>query len=671
MEVLKLDISTNDDNFKVYKSSLENSQDIIILLNLDGKIVYVNKKSLEYYGYSKDEFLSMNICKLRGIHNNSMDINEHIKNTEDKRIEFQTFHYKKDGSSFPVEICCIRVNYNSEILILSIIKDITDRIKRKEELLRFASIVEDSDDAILSKTLDGTITSWNRGAELLYGYSEEEIIGKSISTLIPEESKEDIFLILDKIKNNIKIKHYETLRINKSGKKLFVSISVSPIYNRNKEVIAASTIARNITDKVTRERELRNKYEELTSIYEELTATEEELRTNYIELGRAKTEAENANTAKSQFLANMSHEIRTPLNGIIGAVELLDLMNLSKDEQPYIKILKNSSKHLLNIINNILDISKIESGNIDVSIKVFDFKNMMDMLIKEVSFACSNKQLEFTYFIDPLIPHKIAGDELKLKQVLINLFNNAIKFTDKGSILLKVKLQSQLNEKIILEFCIKDTGIGIKDKFEKNIFKEFTQQDISYNKYYAGTGLGLSISKELVKIMNGDIWFESTEDKGSTFYFTSEFLLDFSESGYNSSNNLNINSTFSPSKSDKTILIVEDNDINMRITCDMLKKLGYNYICAYNGKQALKLMETNNTDLILMDVQMPELNGLDTTKIIRKNEIHNGNHIPIVAMTAYSMSGDREICIESGMDDYIAKPFSIRTIRNITDKFLK
>ncbi len=135
----------------------------------------------------------MNICKLRGIHNNSMDINEHIKNTEDKRIEFQTFHYKKDGSSFPVEICCIRVNYNSEILILSIIKDITDRIKRKEELLRFASIVEDSDDAILSKTLDGTITSWNRGAELLYGYSEEEIIGKSISTLIPEESKEDSF----------------------------------------------------------------------------------------------------------------------------------------------------------------------------------------------------------------------------------------------------------------------------------------------------------------------------------------------------------------------------------------------------------------------------------------------------------------------------------------------
>ncbi|MCH4237368.1 MAG: PAS domain S-box protein [Clostridium tyrobutyricum] len=128
-----MDISTNDDNFKVYKSSLENSQDIIILLNLDGKIVYVNKKSLEYYGYSKDEFLSMNICKLRGIHNNSMDINEHIKNTEDKRIEFQTFHYKKDGSSFPVEICCIRVNYNSEILILSIIKDITDRIKRKEE----------------------------------------------------------------------------------------------------------------------------------------------------------------------------------------------------------------------------------------------------------------------------------------------------------------------------------------------------------------------------------------------------------------------------------------------------------------------------------------------------------------------------------------------------------
>ncbi|MBV4419785.1 PAS domain S-box protein [Clostridium tyrobutyricum] len=670
-----MDISTNDDinddNFKVYKSSLENSQDIIILLNLYGKIVYVNKKSLEYYGYSKDEFLSINICKLRNIHNNSTDMDKHIKNTENKRIEFQTVHYKKDGSSFPAEISCVRVNHNSEILILNIIKDITDTIEKEEEMQLLASILENSDDAIISKTLDGIITSWNRGAELIYGYNKDEIIGKSISILLPEESKEDIFLILDKVKNNIKINHYETLRVNKDGKKLFISISVSPIYNSNKDVIGAYTIARNITGKVSRERELRDKYEELTSIYEELTATEEELRTNYIELGKAKTEAENANAAKSQFLANMSHEIRTPLNGIIGAVELLNLMNLSKDEQPYIKILKNSSKHLLNIINNILDISKIESGNIDVSIKVFDFKNMMDRLIKEISFACTNKQLEFTYFIDPLIPHKIAGDELKLKQVLINLFNNAIKFTDKGSIMLKVKLQSQLNEKIILKFCIKDTGIGIKNKFQKNIFKKFTQQDISYNKYYAGTGLGLSISKELVKIMNGDIWFESTEDKGSTFYFTSQFLLDFSESAYNSSNNLNTNITFSLSKSDKTILIVEDNDINMKITCDMLKKLGYNYICAYNGKQALELLETNNVDLILMDVQMPELNGLDTTKIIRKNEIHNKSHIPIVAMTAYSMSGDREICIESGMDDYIAKPFSIRTIRTITEKFLR
>lgn len=433
----------------------------------------------------------------------------------------------------------------------------------------------------------------------------------------------------------------------------------------------------NTKNKITikKEQELKEKYEELSTIYEELAAAEEELRSNYMELEKAKieaenarVEAENANKAKSQFLANMSHEIRTPLNGIIGAIDLLELMELKEDAKMHLEILKDSSKHLLDIINNILDISKIESGKIELYMKVFNLKNMIDVFIKELSFACANKNLEFTYFIDPLLPFEIIGDQIKLKQVLINLFNNALKFTNKGSIIFKVKKVSQINEKVILKFSIKDTGIGIKEEVKEQIFKKFFQQDVSYNKYYAGTGLGLSISKELVKIMNGDIWFESKDNEGSTFNFTAEFLLDFNKTL--SEANINLENTKYSEVACKTILIVEDNEINMKIACSILKKLGYNFLWAYTGKQALEILRSKHVDLILMDIQMPELNGLETTKIIRKNEIYKKDHLPIIAMTAYAMLGDREMCIEEGMDDYISKPFDIYIMKNILEKFL-
>lgn len=557
LEEFKLGKPTNNntqDSFIISKNAFENSKNIILLVSLKGKILYANKKAVKCYGYSKTELLSMSIFDLRAS-DKANYINVQLERAKAEKIEFQTIHYRKNGSSLPVEVSYIKIQSNSKILFLTVINDITIRAKKEQEL--------------------------------------------------------------------------------------------------------------------------KNKYEELSSIYEELAATEEELRTNYEELSKAKLqaekakiEAESANKAKSQFLANMSHEIRTPLNGIIGAIELLGLMKLKKDEKAYIEILRDSSKHLLDIINNILDISKIESGNIDLCIKVFNFKNMIDIFIREVSSACKKKNIEFTYFIDSLIPYKMAGDELKLKQVLINLFNNSLKFTNRGRIIFRVTLISQINEKIILKFSIEDTGIGIKNEFKQEIFKKFSQQDISYNKDYAGTGLGLSISKELVKIMNGDIWFESTENFGSTFYFTSEFLLDFSEPANKFSANSDIAITVSPEKINKTILIVEDNDINMQITRDMIKNLRYSYICAYTGKQALEFLGNTAVDLILMDIQMPELNGLETTRIIRKNEVHTKNHIPIVAMTAYSMSGDREMCIGSGMDDYIAKPFSIHILKNTIKKFL-
>lgn len=647
------------------KKMLKDSKYITLILDMQWKIIYGNKKALSALKYTKEELLSMTIFNLI-LPDEKRSVMNQLKNFNSEEFHFNTFYCTKDSSKFPVEVSFIPMELNSNKIILNLIRDITLELQREEEIETLASIVEYSEDAILSKDLNDIITSWNKGAEKLYGYKKDEIIGMHISKLIPDEIIEDVEIILDKTKKGIEIYHHETTRLTKSGKKILVSICISPIYNKEKKIIGASAIARDISDKKSKEKQLKEKYEELSAIYEELASTEEELRSNYIELEKAKIEAENANIAKANFLANMSHEIRTPLNGIIGTIDLISLMEIKECTKPYLEILRNSSTHLLDITNNILDISKIESGKIELHMKVFDLKNMLDTFIREISHACSNKNIKFTYFIDPLVPSELIGDELKLKQILINLFNNSLKFTKKGHILFKVKKISQVNEKVILEFCIEDTGTGIKEKFKKQIFKKFVYQQAPHNEYYSTTGLGLLISKELVKIMNGDIWFESAENIGSIFSFTAEFLLYFNKS---------VDSKLIPTDTvphilNKNILIVEDNEINMQIACGMLKKLGYNFLSAYNGNQALKMLETMSVDLILMDIQMPELNGLETTKIIRKIELHEKYHMPIIAMTAYAMPGDRELCIEGGMDDYISKPFDIYILKNILQRFL-
>lgn len=224
------------------------------------------------------------------------------------------------------------------------------------------------------------------------------------------------------------------------------------------------------------------------------------------------------------------------------------------------------------------------------------------------------------------------------------------------------------NNKLTLEFSVQDTGIGIKEEFKNDIFKKFVQQDMTFTKKYEGTGLGLAISRDIAKLMNGDIWFESVENKGSTFYFTAEFLLDYAKK--TPIQNLELEDKKAVINNIKKILIVEDNEINMKIVCAMLGSFGYGFECAYDGKQALGKLKENNFDLILMDIQMPELNGYDTTKIIRENEVGTEKHVFIIAMTAYSMKGDREICIEMGMDDYISKPFDANILKNIILKFI-
>ncbi|AOZ80605.1 PAS domain S-box protein [Clostridium pasteurianum] len=642
----------------LYKNIINNINDAILVVDYLGNITFVNKSAINLYRYSFDEFLNMTISQLM---HSSKFLESQFKDNYTDMI-----NYKKDNSSFFAVIKYFKM----QDYIIFYIRERTKRELKEKENKNLASIVESSDDAILAKDINGIIYSWNTGAEKIYGYKRKEILGKHISIVIPEESDDSIDVILDKIKRGEKIDHYETIRKRKDGAIINVSVTISPVYDEEGNIFGASTIARDITGEKLKNRELASKYEKLSAVYEELTATEEELRANYKELEMAKEEADKANKAKSQFLANMSHEIRTPMNGILGVTQLLEFTELNKQQMEYLEILKVSSHHLLDIINNILDISKIESGKFQLNFTLFNIRDVVDMITKEISVAANKKGIEIMYYLDPFIKQELFGDVLRLNQILINLMNNAIKFTERGHVYLKVKKIYEDIRKVKLEFSVEDTGIGIEDDFKDKIFKIFTQAETTYTKNYGGTGLGLAISKELVNMMSGDIWFESETGKGSIFYFTAEFSLgekyvnDDSEKCVikKSSENSNV-------AEDSIVLIVEDNEINKKIISSFLKQLGCKYLTASNGQKAIDILENKFVKLILMDIQMPILNGYDTTKIIRKKEINTSKHIPIIAMTAYAMIGDREKFIESGMDEYISKPFSIAELENILKKY--
>jgi len=468
---------------------------------------------------------------------------------------------------------------------------------------------------------------FNRAGEELLGYTRSQLIGKNDYDFFSEKEA-DSFTRADR-------------EVLEGGK--LVDIPEEPIETRKLGARFLHTKKIPIVDE-------RGVPRYLLGISEDITERKHQRQ----ELERAKEAAETANRAKSEFLARMSHEIRTPMNAVIGMTELALDTDLDTEQHEYLSVVQASAESLLRVLDDILDFSKIEAGKLDLESVPFDLKAGLSQIVKSFEPRTREKNLRLELSVDPEVPRTVVGDPVRLRQVLVNLLDNAVKFTGAGEVKVVVRRDERTGPEMVLRFSVKDTGPGIPERLQRGIFDAFAQADGSVTRLHGGTGLGLTIASRLVSMMDGRIWLESEISNGSTFHFA--VPLGVPEPGMVPVAGL-VPDEREPLERLR-ILVVEDNVVNLTLVARILEKRGHVVDLAATGKQALEMLERENVDLVLMDLEMPRMGGIEATQQIREREREQGEgrHTPIIAVTAHVMRGDRKRCLEVGMDGYVAKP---------------
>jgi two-component system, sensor histidine kinase len=643
-----------EDSDKRLRLLSENVSDVIWTMDLNMRVTDVTPSVYQLLGYTVEEIMQMNfedyansedMVRVAEVLKEEIEQDKGSPKKRYRNIEFRQYH--KDGSEVWVEVRAsfLRDENGRPIGISGVTRDISER-RHAEDVLRqneerYRAVFNSGTDALLvhgitPNGMPGVFIEANDVASEKLGYSREELLRLSPLDITAPESLLKLTEQREQLMQDRQAQ-FEAFMISKAGQKIPFEIAVR-LFELDKQPM----ILVNARDISKRKQAIE-------------------------ELHQAKDQAEAASRSKSEFLANMGHELRTPLNGVIGIASLLADTELDQRQRQYAEIVLRSGRALLVIINDLLDFSKIEAGRLSIEPAPFDLKQAMEDVTHLLSARAVEKGLKLDVFFSPETPRVLVGDAGRIRQVLTNLVDNALKFTKQGSILVTAQCLEKTEQQATIRLMVQDTGIGIPKGKLGQIFEMFTQVDASTSRPYSGTGLGLAISKQIIELMGGVVQVESRPDSGSKFWFDLSLPIQ-GEISAESRSTQTANPKAVSKSYDLKVLVVEDNDVSQEVAATILKKLGCRVELAMNGNQAIDMITANSYDLIFMDCQMPGMDGFEATSEIRRRETGSSGRVRIVAMTAHALDEDRERCVRVGMDDYIAKPATMRDFEAVLER---
>lgn len=654
---------------ELYRSVVESLSEGLIITNTEGSILFVNSKMEELTRFSKEDMIGKIGHELlfpKQLYEQQKELIASSQAKVSKKIDVSV--NRKDGSTFLGNIN-LTPYFNNQGEIVGIVGAVTDITisNREEELESLLIAATKSYNAVKISDKNGKIEWVNEGFTKLSGYTQYDVKGTHGEVLMKTDKTgiSQQMRVYETIQKEKKPLSYENKNYTKDGEEYWVITTLTPVLDEQGEVERVIAIDSDIT--------LRKQIEEKLIVANKI-AEHSIIKGNkaLYEMRKAKKQVEASAKVKEQFLANMSHEIRTPMNGIIGLTGVLLNTTLTPAQKEYLTAIKTSGDTLLVVINDILDLSKMEAGKMTFEEIPFTISSITNSITDLFYPKAKEKNVEIKKHIDENIPQPLLGDPSRLNQILMNLMSNAVKFTQKGEVLLNVHLKEETDSSVTLEFNVKDTGRGIpKDKIN-TLFLDFTQASAEITRKFGGTGLGLAITKRLVELQGGEISVESKVKEGSTFTFYLNFKKCFDQELAAEILNKDAEEEHAPVELIKArILLVEDNPVNQLLAEKLLTDWECVVDVADNGKIAIDKLNKKEYDLILMDIKMPEMDGYETTEYIRKKMPAPVCNIPILAATAHAATWEAEKCIKAGMNDYISKPFDVKELGDKIARLLR